>query len=215
MLTKNCAYCGMTYHKRNDYETRLSRFCSKACCDAYQRNRPLGPRMPPKLVTCEQCGLEFAVYPSRSQTKYCSLECHHAAQHNPITLICQGCGDEFTVTWARRYRKFCSHDCYLSNLELDKNPHWKGGRPNYYGPNWTKQAAKARKRDGYKCCICGLHQQDCYRLLDVHHITPFKDFGLEQYKVANKLDNLITLCSPCHIGVESGTIALPSPLSAS
>ncbi len=42
---------------------------------------------------------------------------------------------------------------------------------------------------------------------DVHHLTPFRAFGYlpgtnDQYRVANRLENLITLCSACHRRVE-------------
>ncbi|RME43150.1 MAG: DUF1998 domain-containing protein, partial [Chloroflexi bacterium] len=43
---------------------------------------------------------------------------------------------------------------------------------------------------------------------DIHHISPFRDFGYvpgenERYRVANQLDNLITLCRVCHRRAEN------------
>jgi DEAD/DEAH box helicase domain-containing protein len=71
-----------------------------------------------------------------------------------------------------------------------------------YGPNWEAQRAAARARDGQRCRRCGAPEREG-REHDVHHLTPFRIFGYvpgrnDLYKVANRLDNLITLCSSCH-----------------
>ncbi len=74
--------------------------------------------------------------------------------------------------------------------------------PHDYGPSWPAQRDKARARDGYRCRQCGAPEQK-HRRHDVHHITPFRAFGYvpgvnDLHKLANRLDNLITLCSDCH-----------------
>lgn len=72
---------------------------------------------------------------------------------------------------------------------------WNGGTESvYYGANWTEQRDAARERDGHECQICG-HAGDG-RALDVHHIQPLRSFDTPE--AANALDNLITLCRPCH-----------------
>src|SRR5262249_21244468 len=43
---------------------------------------------------------------------------------------------------------------------------------------------------------------------DVHHLVPFRSFGYvpgvnENYKLANELNNLVTLCRPCHRRVKA------------
>jgi 5-methylcytosine-specific restriction endonuclease McrA len=78
-----------------------------------------------------------------------------------------------------------------------KNPFWRGGYEPYYGPNWFEQREKALKRDNYTCQKCGARGDD------VHHIIPFRKFGLANYLKANELSNLITLCKSCH-GKENG-----------
>ncbi len=80
--------------------------------------------------------------------------------------------------------------------------------PNDYGPNWPEQRAKARQRDGYRCTLCGAAEQPGRRH-DVHHIRPFRSFGYipgvnENYRQANRLENLRTLCRACHRKVERG-----------
>jgi DEAD/DEAH box helicase domain-containing protein len=71
-----------------------------------------------------------------------------------------------------------------------------------YGPNWTAQRDAARARDGYHCRRCGAPEQNGRRH-DVHHVTPFRAFGYapdrnDLHKLANRLENLITLCPSCH-----------------
>ncbi len=80
-------------------------------------------------------------------------------------------------------------------------------RPNNYGPNWHEQRDRARARDGYRCTRCNAPERDG-RQHDVHHLIPFRDFGYlpgqnENYREANRLDNLVTLCSTCHRSVEA------------
>jgi DEAD/DEAH box helicase domain-containing protein len=80
--------------------------------------------------------------------------------------------------------------------------------PNNYGPNWDAQRALARARDGYRCVQCG-RAEEGGRQHDVHHIQPFRSFGYvpglnENYRQANDLDNLQTLCRACHARAEAG-----------
>jgi len=78
--------------------------------------------------------------------------------------------------------------------------------PIDYGPNWPAQRDAARARDGYRCRHCGAPEREG-RQHEVHHITPFRLFGYvpgqnDLYRLANALDNLITLCPACHRRVE-------------
>jgi len=79
--------------------------------------------------------------------------------------------------------------------------------PNDYGPNWPEQRDKARARDGYRCRTCGAPERENQQH-DVHHIRPFREYGYipganEAYLIANRLDNLITLCPTCHRRAEA------------
>jgi DEAD/DEAH box helicase domain-containing protein len=75
------------------------------------------------------------------------------------------------------------------------------------GPNWEQQRNQARERDGQRCRHCGAPERPG-RAHDVHHIQPFRTFGYvrgknEQYLEANRLENLVTLCTSCHRRVET------------
>ena len=80
-------------------------------------------------------------------------------------------------------------------------------RPNDYGPNWQAQRKLVLERDGYRCRTCGASGDEI--LLHVHHIRPFREYGYvpgenENYRIANQLDNLVTLCPSSHRRAESG-----------
>ncbi|MBI5825651.1 MAG: DEAD/DEAH box helicase [Chloroflexi bacterium] len=78
--------------------------------------------------------------------------------------------------------------------------------PNDYGPDWQKIRVAVRKRDQFKCQVCGAAEADPSATLrakqhDVHHKTPFRAFiqnGVVNREQANRLENLTTLCSSCH-----------------
>jgi 5-methylcytosine-specific restriction endonuclease McrA len=74
----------------------------------------------------------------------------------------------------------------------------------YYGPNWPQQRERRIELDQEKCRNCNLSRGDHYQICDsdlhVHHITKFVRF--EEYKRANRLTNLITLCEDCHPRLE-------------
>ncbi len=91
------------------------------------------------------------------------------------------------------------------------NPRWNGGKVYYYGPSWNSARNQARARDNYTCQYCGVTESELGKQLDVHHIRKFRLFGLSNHKQANQLDNLICLCSECHIiaEVQSGRTDTP------
>jgi DEAD/DEAH box helicase domain-containing protein len=71
-----------------------------------------------------------------------------------------------------------------------------------YGPDWTVQRDAARRRDDYRCQRCGAPEREGRRH-DVHHVTPFHSFGYvpgrnDLYRLANRVENLMTLCPTCH-----------------
>lgn len=75
-----------------------------------------------------------------------------------------------------------------------------------YGSDWYKQRHKARERDNYTCQACGYvgkKQKNGRWDIEVHHKRKIAYFvnsitGVVNYKEANDLDNLITLCVSCH-----------------
>ncbi len=79
---------------------------------------------------------------------------------------------------------------------------------NDYGPNWAEQRQQVRTRDHFCCTQCGAPESP-NRQHDVHHLTPFRTFGYvpginENYKIANRLTNLVLVCRGCHLRLEAG-----------
>jgi DEAD/DEAH box helicase domain-containing protein len=140
-------------------------------------------------------------------------------------------GDVLLVSKASGYRKIrrYTHETLgfgeidLPEMELDTNGYWivfgkrltdrlvEAGllnRPNEYGPNWQQQRERSLARDGYRCRTCGSETRTGQGL-HVHHIRPFRDYGYvpgknEEYRRANELENLVTLCASCHRQAETG-----------
>lgn len=74
---------------------------------------------------------------------------------------------------------------------------WKGGiaRESYpYKFNNTLKTS-IRKRDNFTCQLCGIHQNNCHRNLDIHHING------DKLNCSDK--NLISLCSKCHSALDN------------
>lgn len=56
-----------------------------------------------------------------------------------------------------------------------------------YGESWAVIRERVKKRDGYKCCLCGRCE-----FLQVDHIIPVAKGGV------TAMHNLWTLCDLCH-----------------
>lgn len=207
--THTCQQCGTTFQKaKRGKKDWPPKYCSRKCTKLAFTGVPLGPRKLPIPSTCLNCGNPVVDYPCRGARQFCSIICQIAYAYT--TNICEHCQREFSVMKSRKHRHFCSRDCYWQHKTGANNGNWKGGyNPFYYGPDWPKISEQARQRDGYQCQRCGLPQSKCYRALDVHHIRPYTSFGHQEFEKANELDNLITLCHPCHMAVEGKPIARP------
>lgn len=99
---------------------------------------------------------------------------------------------------------------------LDREGLWAGEQPGGRGPNWLQQRALALARDQHRCRHCGAAEVTG-RTHDVHHVVPFQTFGWvpgenDAYLLANRLDNLVTLCSACHRRAEQ-QVAVDSTLT--
>ncbi|MBW8009693.1 MAG: DEAD/DEAH box helicase [Chloroflexi bacterium] len=89
----------------------------------------------------------------------------------------------------------------LSDATVDKLREqgvW-GSDTNKYGSSWKQQKNAARERDNFTCQNCG--EVEDGRAHDVHHKIPFRAFA--SFEEANRLENLVTLCRPCHRRAES------------
>lgn len=149
----------------------------------------------------EECGLLPDWYDTETLGKL------YVDEHKSIEKVADELGCSQWAVW---------NQLHQSNIEVRSrtdrevpsgpdHPHWKGGRCDYYGPNWDTQREKALERDDRHCQRCGISSEEHIRSnnvgLDVHHIIPRREFtsdGILDYESANDLDNLVTLCRSCH-----------------
>jgi hypothetical protein len=214
--TKACEECGKEITWRRN---RPRKFCSAQCAHKFNGRA----KRSSVEVTCAYCGTLFCKRPAQLKytTKhFCNMTCMGKWQtenwngkdnpnYNSVDCTCAICGKEFvrapcdirTVAG-----NFCSSKCSAAwksqNRSGVNSPYWQGGKVDYRGPNWSQQRDKARERDKYRCRRCKVHETQLSYTLTVHHIIPFRSFGIDRYEEANQLTNLICLCRACHGYIE-------------
>lgn len=211
-----CSYC-LREILRKPSIIRQNNFCNHECKRHYQlKNGHLINQHLRKDVAknCEICGEQFIVPENRRETaKYCSKNCLGKANgkrgktqySKKVKLSCSNCGKEVEKKPSIiKTLNFCSIQCmgtFYSDSAMfagENSGTWAGGDISYYGPNWLSQRRKARARDNYTCQDCGITEHEYGSELSVHHVIPFRKFEGD-WKKANELSNLITLCEyPCH-----------------
>lgn len=207
--TRTCPTCNVSFI--SSYKDRQW-FCSRACYDQSRKIRI--------EKVCEYCSKSFIATTSHAaQRRFCSYSCSnkvmHGKENSKEVRTCEQCGEAFEE-WSYRPTRFCSMQCsgdWYSESHSGKNSvHWKGGKKYDRGKNWNRQRNQAKKRDGNSCQICGYKKKKSIkRDIDVHHIISYYTF-CGDYKTANELNNLITLCRTCHFKVEYHGLPCPRPL---
>lgn len=204
-----CDYCSEKFTRPLAWirkDSGIGGYCSEECRDI---DKDMGIRNR-ETRNCDACGGEFEVVPS-SEQRFCTLECAYGNRSKDIahTKDCPICGDEFRTGGESKSdkRKTCGKECgaiYKSiHYTGEDSPTWKGGYENYYGPNWSEKRQEARERDNHACQYCGVSESELDRELSVHHIQPIREYrqqydAPEWYEKGNNLENLVTLCEPCH-----------------
>lgn len=195
-----CPQCGASF---SYYKCAPKEYCSRACFGASKR----------ATTACPTCGKEFWFHKSWPRI-YCSNVCKGTAHITNIKSFsatgfdaaCEACGATFHTSPAATRGRFCSRTCWgewqSEHVRGATHPKWKYGYP--YGSSWPAARDAARARD-VVCRDCGKTAADNGRALDVHHIKPFHTFGLKNHGAANALDNLMALCTACHIEREWST----------
>jgi hypothetical protein len=173
-------------------------------------------------LTCETC--EEIFLRSRAHVNkhnFCSRKClgtwnslnSTRVLKERLELICTECGNFYYKLESQKRSKygFCSVSCvnkwHSNNLSGEDHYNWKGGKRawSWYGKDWIAQRKRALERDKYTCQMCGITKKELGKNPDVHHIIAFRRFGLERHEEANKLENLLSLCSTCHTTIEAQT----------
>lgn len=173
---------------------------------------PCGVVQPHKVpVPCDRCGTVALKWPQQIYKKrslgrllFCSNKCAGESRRTSSEVACTGCSKPVrreNHSLKRKVGVFCSQKCYWearSRLLSGKNsPNWRGGSTmDYGGSNWKSQRRRALKRDGHQCRGCRATKQSHGYRMDVHHIVSYHRY--KDKKRANRLENLLTLCRPCH-----------------
>lgn len=192
--TLDCDGCGVEFTRLTVKVDRgKNNYCSREC-----HHKTLEKKV---TVQCDTCGVEFDRIPAHlNEHNFCSYQCQgvwsskervgeNAAnwQGGKNGSECDWCGENFTHN--RDVARFCSNRCYYTHLGEQTD-----GPVVYYGTSWSRQRSHALQRDNHGCVICGSGG-----LVDVHHITPFRAFGVENHERANRLENLVCLCRKHHM----------------
>jgi 5-methylcytosine-specific restriction endonuclease McrA len=208
MKTVYCEQCNQPFLVK-PYRVNTAKFCSYACRDKGYLGRvaqSISPSKPKTTLVCPYCQISFTRHASRLQHgrgKYCSPACQYAAAKarpkiNHVSLICLQCREAFSAPRSRVMQhkgggKYCSRLCRDLHRAGTNHPQYlTGSAQEKRGPNWQAQRRKALYRDKRVCQHCG------EKGTAVHHIIPFRLFGIVRYIEANRLANLITLCETCH-----------------
>lgn len=127
-----------------------------------------------------------------SNLKYCSMECYRNVPKNLVEVCCSTCGESIkrkpsSLRNSKSGLYFCNRTCKAVALE---NRSFPGIIPDHYGSgaSFATYRARALKRYGKVCVVCGFDQDA--RMLDVDH----KDSN----RLNNKIENLQVLCVWCH-----------------
>jgi len=200
----SCAVCGKGVLRSPAQVKSAFVFCSRTC---HYKGRSLG--LVQRVVVTP-----YAVTEAGRQAWRDAAEARRGVlRKEPITWTCEVCGTERVLPRgllapARRLR-FCSPDCANRALRGVGNPSWRGGHPDYYGPDWRPLQRLARKLDDYLCQRCEVPQSELGRALDVHHIKPVSSFV--NVNDANFIENVVSLCHDCHMLVEWNGIDFDLP----
>lgn len=214
-----CSYCKkIIIRKRCDIQKFTDLFCNRECNTLFKREVKLpGPQRDRITLICTECQKPFEVIKSRKNAKYCDRNCLGKANgrrakeklSKQVLVECSYCKNQFNKKPSVvKTLNFCTANCmatYYSENQLfsgENSGTWSGGKINYYGPNWLAQRRTARERDDYTCQRCGITEFQNGQELSVHHIIPFS--MLDNYLTANELDNLLSVCEPCHRIIHSG-----------
>lgn len=219
-----CPECGKAFWYHASWPRK---YCSNTCAGKANVGNIASHESSAFTTTCEQCGKMFTTTPKRTRGRFCSLACygqwmseHVAGEAHPkfgkpaprpsdlVALTCPTCSEPFLVKRSHASKRLCcSRRCrhvYMSETGQYSGPNnhnWTGGYESYYGPSWRSAQRAVRLRDRV-CQECGISPEKLGRSLDVHHIVPFREFGVERHAEANVLSNLVALCNICHLRVE-------------
>ena len=148
-----------------------------------------------KKYYCKDCGKEISRHSGfygSGLCRSCSNKGKRSSKYKDGRYIkeyfCKDCGRQISYRSATQSQQLC-RSC---SKKGDRASSWKGGisRHPYFFDFNEELKELIRKRDNYKCVMCGTPQEECFKGLSIHHI----DYNKEN----SDPKNLISLCEYCH-----------------
>lgn len=147
-----------------------------------------------KKIKCKVCGKSNnPKNGNEAQKKFCSKKCKNYS-HNWNTKnkknFCLDCSKQITLNSKR-----CMQCAFKKrDLNKEKNGRWKGGTSEGYQIKIYRGILESNGVNLKKCSFCGILKKDAKRMC-IHH--------LDNNHKNNLFDNLISLCSKCHLGIHN------------
>jgi 5-methylcytosine-specific restriction endonuclease McrA len=173
-----------------------------------------------KERTCEEIGDDLGVTTRTVSNWLRRHDIPTRGRHrrrNRVTLTCENCGSDFErVASQEDNAKYCSRECYYDAQEIPTgSDHWSWRETPEYRPSgeeWESLRSRIRERDGHECQLCGVHESDMERTLDVHHLDRVRDADDPRAAVNVDESRLVALCRSCHRRAEPFAPLLPPAL---
>jgi hypothetical protein len=179
-VSTECGWCGNTIEAKPSVAKKQENiFCDHNCAGRYWSKNRIGSR-------------------------------HPRYNGGDVGVTCQACGEMYEVRRAKvDGTRFCSRECLgkvrIKEMRGENNPNYNPDSIDKTGPNWLEQRRKRIEKDNGCCVDCGMSMEESIQKygneLDVHHIMPrylYDEPDGFDYKSANKLSNLVSMCRSCH-----------------
>jgi len=222
----SCDNCGKKIERKKSDIRDTHNFCSLECSHEFQRT---GQEIV-GCSQCGKKIKRWPHQIKNQENFFCSKECegewlsenlvgkNHHNYTGKVKVECTVCGKDIEV-YPYRLKEtedfLCSDECYLEWKSGPNGP--VKGRTNshfFYGLNWYKQREKVLERDNHRCQVCGATKDDAQ--LHCHHIIKYREYRYKlfkgnpirnsivefDWKKANRMENLITVCNKCHPKIE-------------
>lgn len=202
-----CEKCHKNFHVANWNKKR--RFCSHVCYWKSLEGKP-SPKKITIFKVCETCKVEFQIPvngKARKRRRFCSMKCRKITAWNkgikgihlsPLSEFKKGMiapmkGKKWTKEQVRRMVE----SRIRNGKQAGKNHYNYRGDQYYrkYPLEFSKKIKEeVRKRDGYKCQLCGKTQEEEKRELSAILAVDHRNGD----KKDNSFKNLRTLCRSCN-----------------